>query len=101
MTNRGNTTARGYGNGHQKLRAQVAVLIANGDAVCWRCGLPIRSWMSWDLGHSDVDRSQYMGAEHSHCNRSSAASRGNRMRSKRVKAKAKVRKLIANTSREW
>ena len=98
MTTRRNTTERGYGATHQALRKQAAALVAAGTAICWRCGLAIQPWQSWDLGHSDVDRSQYMGPEHSHCNRSSAASRGNRIRGKRAKA---VRRRVANTSREW
>jgi hypothetical protein len=104
MTNRGNTTARGYGHEHQKwhqkLRKQVAALIAAGGAVCWRCGRGILPGMKWDLGHDDNDRSIYRGPEHARCNRSSAASRGNRMRGKQVKVKA-VRRVLANTTREW
>lgn len=100
MTNRGNTTARGYGWPHQQLRKQVAALVAAGGAVCWRCRLPIQPWMSWDLGHDDWDRSVYRGPEHLKCNRAAAARKGNRMRGKQAKAEA-VRRLIANTTREW
>jgi hypothetical protein len=85
MPKRGSTTARGYGRRHRKIRDQVAKLVARGDAVCWRCGLPILPGMLWDLGHSDIDRLVYMGPEHQRCNRSSAASRGNRMRRKTMR----------------
>ena len=46
MTTRANTTARGYGGQHQKLRKQVARLVAAGTAVCWRCGRAIQPWMA-------------------------------------------------------
>ena len=77
------TTARGYGGRHQALRKRVAVLVASGAAVCWRCSRPILPWMAWDLGHDDYDRNIYRGPEHRRCNRSSAATRGNRMRGNR------------------
>ena len=96
MTTRANTTARGYGGPHQKLRKQVARLVASGSAVCWRCGRPIQSWMSWDLGHDDYDRSIYRGPEHQRCNRAAAARKGNRSRSR-----TKVRRRPLNTSRDW
>jgi hypothetical protein len=97
MTTRASTSARGYGTEHQKLRAQVARLVASGDAVCWRCGRAIRPWMNWDLSHDDYDRSIYRGPEHQRCNRAAAARKGNRMRSKR----AKVRRKVLNCSRDW
>jgi hypothetical protein len=83
MAVRGSTTSRGYGAKHQALRKQVAALVKAGRAVCWRCGLPILPGMLFDLGHDDYDRTVYRGPEHRHCNRSSAASRGNRMRGRR------------------
>ena len=98
MTTRAGTTARGYGNEHQKLRAKVAALVATGGAVCWRCRLAIVPGSSWDLGHDDYDRSIYRGPEHQRCNRAAAARKGNRNRGK---AKQRVRKLIANTTRDW
>ncbi len=58
------TTARGYGGKHQALGKRVAVLVASGAAVCWRCSRPILPWMAWDLGHDDSDRSIYRGPEH-------------------------------------
>jgi hypothetical protein len=73
-----------YGRRHQKLRAVVALDVAAGLAVCWRCRKRIAPGSAWDLGHDDFDRSIYRGPEHSYCNRSSAASLGNRMRKKRT-----------------
>jgi len=96
MTTRASTSARGYGTAHQKLRAQVAILVASGEAVCWRCRRPIWPGSDWDLGHSDWDRSQYMGPEHQRCNRAAAARKGNRSRKR-----TKVRRKVMNASREW
>jgi hypothetical protein len=87
MPSRRKTTARGYGRRHRAIREQVAKLVAAGRAVCWRCGKPILPWMKWDLGHDDYDRSIYRGPEHAYCNRSSAASRGNRMRRKVIRVR--------------
>jgi hypothetical protein len=95
---RRSTTARGYGSAHQALRKKVAALVASGNAVCWRCGRPILPWMQWDLGHDDFDRSIYRGPEHQRCNRSSAASRGNRMRGKRRQQRTLK---VLDDSRVW
>jgi hypothetical protein len=51
--------------------------------------------MPWGLGHDDYNRSIYRGPEHQRCNRSSAATRGNKMRGK-TKQRVRVRKVIAN-----
>jgi hypothetical protein len=97
------TAARGYGGRHQKLRKQLAVLVASGRAVCWRCGKPIQPWMAWDLGHDDYDRSIWRGVECRRCNRSCAASRGNRMRGKRRRSTIPTddRLRVMDTSRDW
>lgn len=65
------TTARGYGNRHQKLRKQLAPLVASGQERCARCSAPILPGEPWDLGHDDRDRSRYTGPEHSRCKRAS------------------------------
>jgi hypothetical protein len=54
--------------------------------------------MQWDLGHDDFDRTIYRGPEHQRCNRSSAASRGNRARGKRQRRRI-IRML--DDSRQW
>jgi hypothetical protein len=65
-----NTTGRGYGTEHQKLRAAWAPRVAAGRAHCARCGQPIKPTDAWDLDHRD-DRSGYLGPAHRHCNRAS------------------------------
>lgn len=79
------TTARGYGyTVHQKLRQQWAPKVATGTVTCWRCGKLIGRTEPWDLGHDDHDRTRYRGPEHARCNRSAAASLGNRARARRT-----------------
>jgi hypothetical protein len=63
------TTARGYGTAHQKLRARLAPIVAAGGVRCARCGHPIIPGTPWDLGHADHDRTVYTGPEHRRCNR--------------------------------
>lgn len=70
------TDERGYGAKHQLLRAIVAVEVAEGRAICWRCGHRISPDAKWDLGHDDNDRSIYRGPEHARqCNRKEAGRR--------------------------
>ena len=73
MRNRLSPTERGYDGQHRALRRRLAITVASGRAVCWRCGLVILPGSSWDLGHDDHNRSIYRGPEHRHCNRSAAA----------------------------
>lgn len=74
---KGNTTARGYGAEHQRLRAYWAPQVAAGRVVCWRCGEVIRPGEPWDLGHNDADRTKYEGPEHrGRCNRSVGGRKG-------------------------
>jgi hypothetical protein len=63
------TTARGYGTAHQKIRARLAPVVAAGGVRCARCGRLIAPGQPWDLGHVDGDRSVYAGPEHRRCNR--------------------------------
>lgn len=78
MPSRGSTTARGYGGAHQGLRKRWAQRIAAGGITCWRCGQPINPGDNFDLGHSDDDRSKYMGPEHPRCNRATKGRNKNR-----------------------
>lgn len=82
----GATTARGYGNAHQRARRRWAPIVATGQAECHaiRCLMPartIRPGQPWDLGHN-VARTDWTGPEHMRCNRSEGATRGNRARGK-------------------
>lgn len=63
------TSERGYGAAHQKLRLKWLRAVERGEVVCWRCGNLIAPGARWDLGHDDLDRSQYRGPEHLRCNR--------------------------------
>lgn len=75
-----NTTQRGYGTQHQRLRAAWQARINREGTTCVRCGgrIPAGS-RKWDLGHT-ADRTGYTGPEHVRCNRSEGASRGNKQR---------------------
>lgn len=67
---RGYSTARGYDRRYRAARAWAARLVEAGQAVCWRCGKPIKADEPFDLGHDDGDRSIIRGPEHRFCNRS-------------------------------
>jgi hypothetical protein len=64
---RPNTTRRGYGGAHQKLRAKLLAEFVPGQ-LCARCRKPITTKADAQLGHVDADRSRYRGLEHTRCN---------------------------------
>lgn len=67
---RGTRQARGYGNDHDRLRAEWAPKVKTGRVRCARCHIRITPHERWDLGHDDHDRSKHTGPEHAYCNRS-------------------------------
>jgi len=70
------TTERGYGNHHQRKRAEWQKVVDAGAAECWRFHDPINPGDTWDLGHDDHDRSKYMGPECVACNRGTGGRSG-------------------------
>jgi hypothetical protein len=64
---RPNTTRRGYGSKHQRLRQELLDAFRPGQP-CARCQLPIWTKADAQLGHDDQDRSRYRGLEHVACN---------------------------------
>ena len=60
---RGGREARGYGDDHRRIRADLVQRQAAGETlICWRCGLPIVG--AFHLGHDDRDRAVTRGPEH-------------------------------------
>jgi hypothetical protein len=70
---------------HRRLRAELQALVDSGAAACWRCRRPIPPGSRWHVGHSDTDRTVYMGPEHPSCNLKAAASKGARIANARRK----------------
>lgn len=68
---RGTRQQRGYDAAHDRMRLEVAKLVAKGQAVCPKCGRPVLPGSEWHLGHTD-DRTSWTGAEHAFCNLSAA-----------------------------
>ena len=69
---RGNSSQRGYGSAHQRLRATLTGPHQAGTLTCWRCDQIIPPSEPFDLGHDDDDRTKYAGPEHARCNRVAA-----------------------------
>jgi hypothetical protein len=69
---RGTTTQRGYDGSHRAVRRQWETAVANGMAVCPRCGTLIQPGELWDLDHDD-NRTTYRGPAHRSCNRAAGA----------------------------
>jgi hypothetical protein len=65
---RGTSTARGYGSLHQRTRARLNLEVQSGTVNCSRCGLVIAPNTPWHLDHSDEDRGTYLGPAHALCN---------------------------------
>ena len=63
----GQTTKRGYGAKHQRLRADWKKKVDRGGVGCARCGKAIIPGTPWHLDHAD-DRSGYLGPSHRKCN---------------------------------
>ncbi|MBC7939097.1 MAG: hypothetical protein H7Z19_04915, partial [Chitinophagaceae bacterium] len=61
-------------------------ITAEGGALCYRCGEWIGAGEPWDLGHDDAT-GQVRGPEHSKCNRSDGARKGNMMRGRTFSAR--------------
>jgi hypothetical protein len=71
---RGTRQQRGYDAAHDALRRDYQARMNRGAVFyCWRptCGDPIDP-EHWHLGHSDTDRSVYMGPECPPCNLATA-----------------------------
>lgn len=75
----GDTTRRGYGTAHQRIRAYWKPIVATGTVHCWRCGELIGADDGWHLGHDDARRTR--GPEHDRsCNLRAAADKTNAAR---------------------
>ena len=88
----GRTTRLGYGTAHQKERARLASIVAQGQTTCTRHNHPqfpdcpgiIQPEDEWELGHDDTDKRRYTGPEHARCN-------------ERAGGLKRIGKLIANS----
>jgi hypothetical protein len=78
---------RGYDAAFKRERRRVAKVVEAGNALCARCGEPIRLVNlrpePWDLGHNDLDRTIISGPEHRACNRATAKHAARRRRTRR------------------
>jgi hypothetical protein len=110
MTTPGSTTARGYGNSHQRERARWEPVVAAGEAFCSEtiCVMPAR-WIKpgtqWHLAHTP-DRTGWLGPAHARCNLAERNRRVNGSRRKSGSRSRAIRKpgpktLPWRTSRQW
>jgi hypothetical protein len=78
-----NTTARGYGYEHQRLRAALLPQAYGHHCPHWgidpECTGPMLPGQPLDLDHTD-DRTNYRGMAHAPCNRRAGARKGNAAR---------------------
>jgi hypothetical protein len=100
----GTTTQRGYGSGHQKLRAALLAVLSPGTPCPQRfgdgttCGEPMWPGQDLHLGHTD-DRAGYIGLVHAACNLRRAAEVAN---AARRPGRRRVRTAQAvTTGRRW
>jgi len=94
-----------YSRQHRNRRKALAAFVASGQAVCWRCQLPILPGTPWDLGHVGDLRDGATAPEHRKCNRGTAKT--DRVTQQRRKATLAARapwrfpRPPRDTSREW
>lgn len=74
---------------HRAARKRYTVLVAAGQAMCWRCGCVLYP-EHWQVGHNDAG-TVIMGPECTPCNRTAAARKGARVANRRRKAIAFTR----------
>lgn len=72
---RTNTTTRGYGREHVKVREQWRPIVERGEATCCLCGEPIQPFDLWHLDHTP-ERDGYRGVAHARCNMRDGGKRG-------------------------
>ena len=90
-----NTSTRGYGTEHQRLRKVWAGKVEHGEVSCARCGKWIAPGTPWDLGHNDTDRSVYTGPEHRKCNRATSAHKAARKKRQAHQAGTEARHSLS------
>lgn len=64
---------------YRRIRAGIKLLVASGNAYCWRCTRHLPPGSKVHTGHDDNDRTIIRGAECVDCNLKTAASKGARV----------------------